>query len=148
VSQVPVASEMGSRPMGRLSLRAAQGVLAAAMLTACGLLTYFYAWQVYGRDGVVASVSAAAVCWAGAGLAMSLSGLFRQPERALAMTAVGMALRMGLPLVAVLVVAVQGGALAEARFVIYILAYYLVALVVETWLTVKLVSTPQRAEAH
>jgi hypothetical protein len=139
---------MGSRPIGRLSLRAAQGVLAAAMLAACGFLTYFYAWPSYGHSGVVASLSAAAVCWAGAGLAMSVSSLFRQPERALAMTAVGMALRMGLPLVAVLVVAAQGAALAEARFVIYILAYYLVALVVETWLTVKLVSTPRRAEAH
>jgi hypothetical protein len=118
------------------------------MLTATGLLTYFYAWQAHGRDGAVASLSAAAVCWAGAGLAMSASRLFRQPERALALTAVGMALRMGLPLVAVLVVALQGGPLAQAQFVIYILAYYLVALVVETWLTVKLVSTPQRAEAH
>jgi hypothetical protein len=148
VSEVPLASEIGSRPIGRLSMRAAHGVLAATLLTACGLLTYFYAWPMSGRDGVVASVSAVAVCWAGAGLAMTASALFRQPERALALTAVGMALRMGLPLVAVIVVMLQSGPLASAGFVIYVLAYYVVALVVETWLTVKLVSTPKRAEAH
>jgi hypothetical protein len=118
------------------------------MLTACGLLTYFYAWSGFGRDGIVASVSAGLVCWAGAGLAMTASYFFRQPDRALALTAVGMALRMGLPLVAVIVVMLQGGPLARAGFAICILAYYAVALVVETWLTVKLVSMPQRAEAH
>ena len=134
--------------MGRLSLRAAQSVLAVVMVTACGLLTYFYAWALYGRDGIVASLSAAAVCWAGAGLAMTATRLFQRPEHALALTAVGMALRMGLPLVAVMVVTLQGGPLASAGFVIYVLAYYVVALVVETWLTVKLVSAPKRAEAH
>ncbi|MEX2140339.1 MAG: hypothetical protein WD894_13835 [Pirellulales bacterium] len=118
------------------------------MLSSCALLTYFYAWPMYGRDGVVASLSAAAVCWAGAGLAMTASTLMREPERALALTAVGMALRMGLPLVAVMVVMLPGGPLAQAGFVICILAYYLVALVVETWLTVKLVSMRWRAEAH
>lgn len=148
MSQVPAASDMGSRPIGRLGLRAAHGVLAGAMLSSCALLTYFYAWPMYGRDGVVASLSAAAVCWAGAGLAMTASTLMREPERALALTAVGMALRMGLPLVAVMVVMLPGGPLAQAGFVICILAYYLVALVVETWLTVKLVSMRWRAEAH
>ena len=148
MSQIPIANEVGSEPNGRLSLRAAHGVLTTAMLASCGLLTYFYAWPIYGRDGVVASLSAAAVCWAGAGLAMTASRLFRSPQQALALTAVGMALRMGLPLVAVMVVALQGGPLAQAGFVICILAYYLVALVVETWLTVKLVSMPGRAEAH
>jgi hypothetical protein len=148
VNPVPVTSEMGSRPIGRLSLRVAHGILAAVILTAWGLMTYFYAWPTYGRDGVLASASAAMVCWVGAGLAMTASNLFRQPERALALTAVGMALRMGLPLVAVMVVMVQGGPLARAGFVVYILAYYIVALVVETGLTVKLVSMPRRAEAH
>lgn len=148
MSQPPVASENRSRPNGRLSLRAAHGVLAAVMLTACGILTYFYAWPTYGRDGVVASLSAVAVCWAGAGLAMTASRLLRQPDRALALTAVGMALRMGLPLVAVMVVSYQGGPLSQAGFAFWILAYYLIALALETWLTLKLVSIPRRAEAH
>jgi hypothetical protein len=79
---------------------------------------------------------------------MTVSLLFSRPERALALTAISMALRMGLPLVAVMVVMLQGGPLARAGFVFYVLAYYGVALVVETWLTVKLVSLPRRAEAH
>jgi hypothetical protein len=129
-------------------LRAAQAVLAGIMSTACLLLTSFFAWPVHGRDGVVASLSAAAVCWAGAALAMTVSKLVRGPQRALAMTVAGMALRMGLPLVAVMVVTLQGGALARGGFLVCILAYYAVALVVETWLSLKLVSLPSRVETH
>ena len=139
---------MNSRPMGRVTLRSAHAILAVAMVTSCGLLTYFYGWAMHGRDGIVASLSAAATCWAGAGLAMTATIVFRQPERALALAAVSMALRMGLPLVAVMVVMVQNGPLARSGFAICILIYYLVALSVETWLTVKLVSSANHAEAH
>jgi hypothetical protein len=111
-------------------------------------LTYFFAWAMHGRDGIVASLSAAAVCWAGAGLAMTMTTVFRRPERALALTAVSIALRMGLPLVAVMVVMLQRGPLARSGFVICILTYYLVALLVETWLSLKLVSSANHAESH
>ena len=139
---------MSLLPSGRLTLRFAHAILAIVMLVTCGLLTYFYAWAFHGREGIVSSLSAGAVCWAGAGLSMTATTVFRQPERALALTAVGMALRMGLPLVAVIVVMLQNGPLSRSGFVICILIYYLVSLLVETWLTVKLVSSANHTEAN
>jgi hypothetical protein len=131
-----------------MGLCAAQLVLGAAMITACVLVTCVISWPNYGTAGIAASISAAAVCWIGAALAMWASRLRRGTQNALAVTLLAMSLRMGLPLVAVVVVAVQRGPLAEGGFVICILAYYAVALVVETWLSLKLMSSTARAEAR
>jgi hypothetical protein len=46
------------------------------------------------------------------------------------------------------VVMLQRGPLARSGFVICILTYYLVALLVETWLSLKLVSSANHAESH
>ena len=79
---------------------------------------------------------------------MSASRLVRGPQNALAITVLGMLLRMGLPLVAIVVVTVQGGALADSGFVICVLAYYAIALVLETWLSLRLMSLGDRREAR
>jgi hypothetical protein len=44
-----------------------------------------------------------------------------------------MAIRMGIPLVVCLLLAMRGGAHAMAGFVYYLLAFYLATLAVETW---------------
>jgi hypothetical protein len=79
---------------------------------------------------------------------MSASRLVRGPQNALAVTVLGMLLRMGLPLVAVVVVTLQGGPLADSGFVICVLAYYAIALVLETWLSLRLMSLTHRREAR
>jgi hypothetical protein len=81
-------------------------------------------------------------------LAMSASRLVRGPQNVLVITVLGMLLRMGLPLVAVVVVTVQGGPLAAGGFVICVLAYYAIALVLETWLSLRLMSLASREEAR
>jgi len=59
----------------------------------------------------------------------------------------GMITRMGLPLMAVVVVTLQRGALAQAGFLIWVVVYYGVTLMVETWLSLKLVPSVRRTDA-
>jgi hypothetical protein len=44
-----------------------------------------------------------------------------------------MAIRMGIPLIVCLVLAIRGGASSLAGFVYYLLVFYLTTLAVETW---------------
>jgi hypothetical protein len=131
----------------RWTPRGAQLTLAGViLLTAC--VPAYFVWTWKGVNGLVALFLAALVCWSGAALALAVSGVLRGPSRALAVTLLGMALRVGLPLVAVIVVAMQNGPLAEGGFVVYVLFFYLVTLVVETWLSLKLMPPRERLEAR
>jgi hypothetical protein len=118
------------------------------MLVAWAVLTLSFSWPRFGSTGVIASLSAAAVCWGGAALAMSAPRLFSATGNLLATTALGMAFRMGMPLAAVVVITLQGGPLAESGFLVCILAYYATTLVVETWLSLRLMSSARLAEVR
>jgi hypothetical protein len=144
---VSTTASVAHSTRGRWSSRAAQLTLAVVMLLAAGAPAYFV-WTLRGANGVLAFLLAALVCWSGAALALAASGVLRQLDRVLAVTLVGMALRMGLPLVAVVVVTLQNGPLAEGGFVGYVLVFYVVTLVVETWLSLKLLPSRERLEAH
>jgi hypothetical protein len=135
-------------PFGkRWGLRAAHAVLASSLLIAFGLTTGIFAWPNYGSDGVAASLAAVLVCWCGAALALMTSKLVRGPQHALAVTMLGMITRMGLPLMAVVVVTLKRGALSQAGFLIWVVIYYGVTLMVETWLSLKLVPSVRRTDA-
>jgi len=141
------STEIQTRFGARWGLRAAHGLLAVSLLLAFGLTTCIFAWPNYGRDGLAASLTAALVCWCGAALALTATTLVRGPQQALAVTLLGMITRMGLPLVAIVLVTLQGGALAQSGFLVCVVIYYGVTLLVETWLSLKLVPSARRTEA-
>ena len=88
-----------------------------------------------GRAGMLAAAAAAFLCLAGATLALVVSHALREPNRALYGMLFGMAARMGIPLGSGLLCHVQGGALAEAGLLYYLLVFYPVTLGVETALS-------------
>ena len=92
-----------------------------------------------GAMGIAAAAVAALVCWVGASAALLLVGLFRAPEQALVGLLLGMFFRMGLPLGAALLLSLQGGALVEAGVMYMLILNYLLALVLETLLSLRLV---------
>jgi len=99
-----------------------------------------FVWIGYGRSaraGVAAAAVAAAVCWAGGILALLATGLFSSRGNSVGGVLLGTACRTGLPIVAGLVLHRSGGSLAAAGVFAMILGYYLVTLVAETLLAIR-----------
>ncbi len=95
-----------------------------------------------GRDGLQAAVVAAAICWLGSSLALILTAISRGPQAAVWTLLFGMLFRMGLPLAAGLMLQRAGGPLAEAGVFGKVLIFYLVALAVETPLSLRVLRPP------
>jgi hypothetical protein len=100
-------------------------------------------WRAGGL-GVAAAGVAAGVCWTGGFLALIAAGLFRSSRNAVNGILLGMACRTGLPLVAGAILHSHGGALAAAGVFGMILGYYLVTLVVETLLAIRVTDASKR----
>ena len=135
----------GSNPGGGTSPRlASAGALVrclwllAAVAVAYPIVGYVAADR-FGDMGWWAAAVAAGICWLGAAIALILTALLRGPQGALYAMLVGMMFRMGLPLVAGVVLTRQGGDLASGGVFGCLLAFYLVTLVVETALVLPLV---------
>jgi hypothetical protein len=96
------------------------------------------AHRFHGWDGLIGMSLAAAVCLAGSAAALVMAAVLRGPNLSLVALLAGIFLRMGLPLVLALVVHHQGGPLAAAGTVYYLLLFYLVTLIVETGLSLSL----------
>jgi len=126
-------------------------VTIACVLLSLSLLLVFpiigaYAYNTHGTDGLIAAALAGAICWSGAMIALVLVGLFRKsPNQMVSATLAGMLFRMGLPLVTGLVITNAGGPLADAGIFGMILVFYLVGLVVETILSVRILGSSQDA---
>lgn len=105
-------------------------LLAALVIVPCG-------YVAHGWAGVFSASVAGATCLVGGLLAWMLVGLLNGPSNMVPRVLLGMFPRTGLPLAVSMVVYLKGGALAEAGFVYYILAFYFVILVVETLLQVS-----------
>jgi hypothetical protein len=105
----------------------------------------WFAHGQHGEDGVKAAALAAGICWVGAMIALLLVGLFRASHNQMvSATLLGMFFRMGLPLMTGLMLTRAGGPLAEAGLFGMILVFYLVGLLVETILSVRLLGSSQR----
>jgi hypothetical protein len=100
------------------------------------------AWQRFGQNGWLAALVAALVCWFGSTAALVLTALLRGPQTALYSLLFGMVFRMGLPLVAGIVLSQQSPRLAAAGVFGCIVGFYLVTLVAETLLSLPLVQGP------
>ena len=112
----------------RAAFLAVVAVLAAAVILPLG-------WAISGnRTGLFAGAAAGGVCLLAAWTALGLSEPLRRPMYMLAQLFVGMLIRMGIPLAAALAVYFRGGPLADAGFLYYVVLFYPVMLVAETFL--------------
>jgi len=102
----------------------------------------------HGSWGLAATAVAGGVCWLGAVLALWITWQFSGAGPvAVQGVLLGMLFRMGLPLAAGVALTTSGGALAQAGVFGLILAFYLLTLPLETWLSVRLVSSQVSAGA-
>lgn len=98
--------------------------------------------SAYGMNGVAAAGVACAVCWVGSAIALGCIVVLRQPLLVVQAVGLGMLARMGLALGAGIILTSAGGPLAEAGVFGMIVAFYLVGLVIETGLAVRLIGAP------
>ncbi len=114
-----------------------------------GLLTVILAlaWPIYagigyglhGAAGIWSATAAGIVCWLAAFGALLLAALVTGRNAVVISVLGGMALRLGIPLVFGILAKERSAVLAEGDILSMVLAYYLLALPTETWLSLKLV---------
>jgi hypothetical protein len=95
-----------------------------------------------GAAGIAASAVAAGVCWIGSMAALVVTGLSSRSNHAVQGHLLGMFFRLGLPLVAGIAIKNSGGTLAQAGTFGLIVVFYLIALVTETVLSLRLIKRP------
>ena len=117
-----------------------------AVLTAAVLLVYALvapvAVSLSGAAGLAAAAVAAALCLTAAVLALVVCRRFRGPDHTLQSILAGMLLRMGIPMAVGFFLQMQGGPLAEAGVMVYLVVFYPVTLFVETALLLPSASRP------
>lgn len=125
------------------SRRLASTVSACLYLTLALVLVFpafaSYGYSQSGVNGIWAAAVAGLVCWVGATAALAIAGSFANPQQAVVGLLLGMFCRLGLPLGAGFVLSTQGGVLIESGVLGILVAYYLVALIVETLLSLRFV---------
>jgi hypothetical protein len=130
-------------PTGSLtSLLAACAVL-FAVLAPLAIAMACFAYSRSGTIGIVAAAIAGGICWVSASLALVAAFLGQRWNNPIAGILGGTLLRLGLPLAGGLAIQQTQPALAQAGCFTMILGLYLVALVVETALSLKFVPQPR-----
>ena len=129
--------ETNDTPSFKFGPVAAGALLTLVFLLALPLFGYF-AFRVYGWDGVWAASVAALICWAAGALALSVFILFPEPAQVGNAVGVGMLVRMGICLGAGIFFTKTGGPLVEAGVFGMIVGFYLIGLLVETLLALRL----------
>lgn len=110
--------------------------LTLAVLVGLGAV---WAWNPTVGPGLQAAAVAAGICWAASMLALICGALLQNTPQAVLGILSGTLLRTGLPLLAAATFQSQKGPLAEAGVFGYIVIFFLITLVVETGLLVRLV---------
>ena len=113
------------------SLAVREAVLVAGMALAFGVAA-FLAFRFNGVNEIAPVALAAVVCLVGAVLALAASHLLRGPSLGAVGILVSMAVRTGLPIVLLALIHLEGGLRNQPRLVYYFLFFYLLALVIET----------------
>jgi len=116
-------------------------ILVIALLGGAAIVIPVAYWRA-ALAGVWAAMAAWTICFLSGLLALWLIQRFNGPDKVVQQVLSGTLVRMSLPLAACLAVHLYGGTLAEAGFVYYILAFYLITLAVETMLTAGPQSKP------
>ena len=118
--------------------RCALGRLSLLLLAASPLL-FLAGFLLYGPTGIASAAVVLVICWTSGCLALACTAMAPAAQAAHA-ALFGMLFRTGLPLGAGLLVHFVGGPLRDAGFIPLLLGFYLVSLVVETWLSVRLLT--------
>ena len=117
-------------------LRSVLALTGSVMLVAL-LLAPFAAVRT-GSGGIGGLALAAGICLVAGWVAEALAALLHDRVMPLAVMLLGMAIRMLPPLGICVALAAQGiSGRANMAFIFYLLAFYLVTLALETWLTVS-----------
>ena len=120
----------------RTSLAARGAQLLALMALSFAVISPL-AYYLSGAQGLAASAVAAGTCLVAGVGALTLASLFPGRNTVAVGVLAGGLVRMAVPLVVVLVVYTRGGMLVEAGMVYYMLAYYFIALIVETGMVLR-----------
>jgi hypothetical protein len=116
-------------------------LLLAGCVGAVALLLSPFAMVRSGSGGMTGLAIAAVICLVAGWVAEALACLLQRSVSPLGVMLLGMTVRMLPPLGVCLVLAAQGARGREhLAFICYLLAFYLVTLALETWLTVKRIS--------
>jgi len=132
--------------------RTAQGRLArscallAILIAPVAVLIAAVAARGISADSLTSAAVGGGVCWLAAALALTTTYLGNRFQAPVPAVLGGMVFRMGLPLAAILMLPRLGGPLAATGVTTTILGVYLVALVIETLLAVRMV--PPQAKSH
>jgi hypothetical protein len=118
------------------------GVLGVALLLAFVAIGPI-AVHCGGLAGLAAAALAAALCLAGAGVALVVGHRLRQRREPLVALLAGTTIRMVIPLASGLAIHLHGGLLAEAGLLYYLLVFYPFSLAVGTALSLP--AKPQHA---
>jgi hypothetical protein len=121
-----------------MSLLLACALVGLALAPVAGAFAW-YGSTHSGMWGVAAALLAAAVCWISASLALVAVFVGQRLDAGIQGILAGMFFRMGLPLAAAMALKQNSPRLSEAGIFYMILGLYLVALVVETLLSLRFV---------
>jgi hypothetical protein len=121
---------------------AALGALLAAVAVVAGLV----AARRFGPEAYQASAVAAGVNWIAGSLALAIVGASASQPWRVQGALLGMLVRMAVPLAAVVIFTQSRHPLTSHGVVILIVVHYLVGLLAETLLTVRIVAAAQRRD--
>jgi hypothetical protein len=134
----PQACRVSQAGSSWMSLVASCAILAAVLAPAAIL----FAWIGVGRlssESLAAAVIGGGICWFAASLALAATYLGNHWNAPVPGVLAGMLFRLGLPLAAVAVLSRLGGAWAPRGITTTILGAYVVALIAETALALRMI---------
>jgi len=127
------------------SLPRACALLAAALLA---LLPCFasYAYSTNGSAGILAALVACSICLLCGILALCITAISQKLGQGVQGILGAMLVRMSVPLLALLALPKIGGPFAKSGITGMLMAYYLVTLAVETWLSLRFVPATKNSD--
>jgi hypothetical protein len=115
--------------------------LLALFLAAVSMAVGVVAARQYGNAAFTASALAAAIVWFSGSVALALIAASESPYQRLNAVLLAMLIRMGLPILASLAALLLHTELANAGFAGLVVVHYLAGLVLETWMSLRLVAS-------
>jgi len=129
------------KQLGSWGLSRRLSALIVVFALAFGLLAPI-AWLRYGLSGMLTLGSASLICLASGVLALIVTSTVAPPQQAAAHVVLGMFLRMGIPLMACLLVSKGYPSWVEAGFVWFLLGGFFLNLTVETFYSIGQLQHP------
>lgn len=140
----PASNEISSaRPA---SLLGACAILAAILLAVFPCFAG-YGYSISGIVGVLAATTALGICLACGILALCVSAISQKLNQGVQGVLGAMLVRMGVPLLALFVLPKIGGPLVAGGVTGMVMAYYLITLAAETWLSLRFVPATKMSSA-